>query len=222
MSHRAFLPAFPRAAFPRAACPRAAFPQAAFPRSAFPRAALFRSLPALLLLLLLALPQPGRAGGDDARLDQLFTALGVAQADEWKVIEDEIRAIWAQSGSPTLDLLLERGNKALTEGDYQAAIEHFTALVDHAPDFAAGWNGRATAYYSAGLYGPALADIARVLRLEPRHFGALTGLGVILEDMVQTEMALKAYRQVLRLNPNRSDVIDAIDALERAAGAFDT
>ena len=120
-----------------------------------------------------------------------------------------------------LNLLLERGNAALEAGDSEAAIEHFTALIDHAPDFAAAWNGRATAYFSAGLYGPAMADIAHVLRLEPRHFGALTGLGVILEEAGKREQALAAYRMVLEINPNREDVLEAVAALERAAGAFE-
>ena len=178
-----------------------------------------RMLRSLLLLGLLA--GPALAGPPEERLEQLFGALLVAEADEWQVIESEIRDIWADSGSAMLNLLLERGSKALEDGDTAAAIEHFTALVDHAPDFAAGWNGRATAYFSAGLYGPALSDIARVLALEPRHFGALTGLGVILEEAGQRELALKAYRQVLEINPNRSDVIEAIKVLELATGTFD-
>ncbi len=155
------------------------------------------------------------------RLDQLFAALARAGPDEWQVIEREIRELWAQSGSPSLDLLFERGAQALRDDDPRAAVEHFTALIDHAPDFAEGWNGRATAYYALGLHGPALADIARVLALEPRHFGALTGLAVILEEMGETALALRAYREVLRLNPNRRSVLDAIETLERGQGRFD-
>lgn len=163
--------------------------------------------------------QAGQAS--DTRLDQLFGALARAGPGEWQVIEQEIRGIWAESGSASLDLLLARGSQALEDGDAEAAIEHFTALIDHAPDFAAAWNGRATAYFRAGLYGPALADIAQVLTLEPRHFGALTGLAVILEESGQTEKALAAYREVLRLNPNRTNVLEAIAALERGRGQFD-
>ena len=180
----------------------------------------------ILLLMLGGLASPAQAepGADprEVRLEQLFAALVAAGPGEYPVIEREIRAIWADSGSPTLNLLLERGNKALEDGDAEAAIEHFTALIDHAPDFVAAWNGRATAYFSAGLYGPALADIARVLALEPRHFGALTGLGVILEEAGKRDLALKAYGEVLKLNPNREDVIEAIEALERARGTFDS
>ena len=173
-----------------------------------------------LVLALTWLATPLSAGPREERLEQLFGALRVAEADEYPVIEEEIRRLWDDSGSPMLNLLLERGNRALAEGDAAAAIEHFTALIDHAPDFAAAWNGRATAYYQAGLFGPAMADIAHVLTLEPRHFGALTGLGVILEEAGQDELARRAYQQVLQLAPNRADILDAIQALERAAGAF--
>ena len=179
-----------------------------------------RALSLALCLHLFATPLA--AGPQEDRLEQLFSALKVAKADEYPVIEQEIRAIWADSGSPMLNLLLERGSKALEDGDAEAAIEHFTALIDHAPEFAAAWNGRATAFFSAGLYGPALSDIAHVLALEPRHFGALTGLAVILEEAGKNDLALQAYQQVLQLNPNRADVLDAVQALERARGGFDT
>ncbi|HHB80475.1 MAG TPA: tetratricopeptide repeat protein [Aliiroseovarius sp.] len=162
------------------------------------------------------------AGPQDTRLEQLFAALQTADADAAAVIESEIRDIWSDSGSPTLNLLLERGNAALQDGDSAAAIEHFTALIDHAPDFAEGWNGRATAYFSAGLYGPAMSGIAHVLALEPRHFGALTGLGVILEEAGKTDMALKAYEDVLAISPHRADVLEAVHELERQRGGFDT
>ena len=177
------------------------------------------------LLLAVGLAGPAQAGAREAqelRLAQLFGALAEAAPGESEVIEQEIRAIWADSGSPSLNLLLERGNKALEAGEWQEAAEHFTAAIDHAPDFVAAWNGRATAYYSAGLHGPALADIAELLKLEPRHFGALTGLGVILEESGKRALALKAYRQVLALDPNRTDVQEAIKALERAMGQFDS
>ena len=176
-----------------------------------------------LIVFVLAMAGSGARAeqADAARLDQLFAALARAGPGEWPVIEQEIREIWSQSGSASLDLLLSRGAEALEAGDTDAAIEHFTAAIDHAPDFVAALNGRATAYFRAGLHGPALADIARVLTLEPRHFGALTGLAVILEETGQPDKALAAYREVLKLNPNRTNVLDAIAALERGRGQFD-
>ena len=82
-----------------------------------------------------------------------------------------------------MDLLLQRGQEAMEAGDLDAAIEHFTALTDHAPDFAEGWNARATAFFQDERYGPALADIERTLALNPDHFGALMGLAMILEQL---------------------------------------
>lgn len=174
-------------------------------------------------LILLLLLQPLNAAQAQpvigaARLDQLFSALGLAKANEWQVIENEILALWQQSGSPSMDLLLERGHAALSEQDYAAAIEHLTALTDHAPDFAEGWNARATAFFLADMYGPALADIRRTLRLEPRHFGALAGLGLILEETGQHSLALAAFHEVARLHPNSENIAEAIARLERALG----
>lgn len=160
-------------------------------------------------------------GARAARLDELFVALAAAGPAQYKVIEDEIWDLWAQSGSATLDLLLQRGEAALEADDPLAAIEHFTALIDHAPDFAEAWNARATAYFLAGLYGPSLADIRQTLALEPRHFGAMTGLAIILEEAGESARALEVYRAVKAINPNRPEVIEAIERLERAAGIED-
>ena len=118
-----------------------------------------------------------------------------------------------------MDLLLERGRKAIDAGDTQTAIEHLTALVDHAPDFAEGYNARATAYYQAGLFGPALSDIGRTLQLNPHHFGALAGLGMILEASGFPDRALKAYKASAAIDPHQDAVEKAIARLEsQAAG----
>lgn len=167
---------------------------------------------ALILALSATLALPARAG-DDA-LDALFEALKTADATSWEQIEDRIWERWSESGSVSLDLLLERGREAMRDDDFVAAIEHLTALVDTAPDFAEGWNARATAYYSAGLVGPALADIGRTLTLEPRHFGALTGLGLILEETGKLAEAKRAYEAALAIHPHRPDLREAIDRLE--------
>ncbi len=130
-------------------------------------------------------------------------------------IERRIFEIWSQSGSPSMDLLLTRGRDALEAGDTTLAIRHFTALIDHAPEFAEGYNGRATAYFQAGRYGLSLEDIRMTLRLNPRHFSAMTGLALILEELGEREGALDAWREVERLHPNREGLQDAISRLER-------
>ena len=112
-----------------------------------------------------------------------------------------------------MDLLLKRGQEAMEAGDLEAAIEHLTALTDHAPDFAEGWNARATAYYMAGEFGPSVADIGRVLTLNPRHFGALSGLAMILEETGKPERALEVYKAALAIHPHLEGASEAIERL---------
>jgi tetratricopeptide (TPR) repeat protein len=114
-------------------------------------------------------------------------------------------------------LLLQRGRDAMGAGETLAAIEHFTALIDHAPDFAEGWNARATAYFQAGLYGPSVADIAQVLRLNPRHFGALTGFARILEETGKSDQALQVYEAALAIHPHLEGVREAVERLQQDA-----
>jgi tetratricopeptide (TPR) repeat protein len=119
-----------------------------------------------------------------------------------------------------MDLLLQRGRDALAEDDLESALAHLRALTDHAPDFAEGWNTRATAYFRAERYGLAMADISRALALEPRHFGAMIGLATILREVGREAEALEVLRRVHELHPHRPNVIEGIDRLsERLDGA---
>ncbi len=161
-----------------------------------------------------ALPAPGVWAGpaeDSAEIDRLFGALKGAASGR---IESEIWRLWSRSGSAAMDLLLERGRKAMGQGDYEAAIEHFTALTDHAPDFAEGWNARAIAFYHMGRYGQSVADIQHTLALNPRHFGALAGFGAILEAIDQPEPALEVYRAALAIHPHLKGIDEAVKRLE--------
>ncbi|WP_444464309.1 tetratricopeptide repeat protein [Rhodobacter capsulatus] len=155
------------------------------------------------------------AGAETAGLERQFAELADPSYPGWEVAESDIRRAWSRSGSAAMDLLLKRGEEALDAGDLPAAIAHLTALTDHAPDFPEGWNARASAYYMAGQLGPAMADIAQVLRLEPRHWGALAGLGMILADMGDKARALSAFRASFALNPHQQDVKDSITRLEK-------
>lgn len=150
-------------------------------------------------------------------LDDLFTRLKDADAGASGRIEREIWSEWSKSGSPAMDLLLKRGRDAMAAGNVKLAIEHFTALIDHAPDFAEGWNARATAYFQAGQYGPSVADIAQVLRLNPRHFGALSGFGLILEETGRDAEAMEVYRGALAVHPHLEGVLQSIARLEAKA-----
>ncbi|MCA0043044.1 tetratricopeptide repeat protein [Celeribacter litoreus] len=149
-----------------------------------------------------------------ADLDELFDQLAEAQGYNATMIEQEIALEMSRSGSDAMDLLLERGRAAIDQGDLSGAIGHLTALVDHAPDFAEGYNARATAYYLSGLYGPAIYDIAEVLNRVPRHFGALSGLALILEETGETERALDVLYVIEGIHPNMSGLQERISYLE--------
>lgn len=167
--------------------------------------------------------EPEAAGDGDAerapltrgeRLDKLFLALAEEPPQEAGLIQRRIAELWSESGSDSMDLLLARGREALDAEQHRKAIDHLTALVELDPDFAEGWNARATAHYLNREYWMAVADIQRTLMLEPRHFGALSGLGVILERIGEDRGALVAYREALKLNPHLENAQKAVERLE--------
>lgn len=176
--------------------------------------AIRRAIAVMVIVAGIFLPVAGYAQ-DHANMDALFQKLADPEGDGWRIAEEDILREWSKSGSATMDLLLKRGEDALDSGDTDAAIGHLTALTDHAPDFAAGWQARATAYATVGQYGPAVADLARVLELEPRHFGALIQMGAILEEMDEKERALKAYREALKIHPHQQEAKDGVARLEK-------
>jgi tetratricopeptide (TPR) repeat protein len=157
----------------------------------------------------------------DEPLDGLFDKLKSADGRAAARLEREIWNEWSKSGSPAMDLLLQRGRDAMAAGNTAEAIDHLTALTDHAPDFAEGWNARATAYYQARQFGPSVADIARTLTLNPRHFGAMAGLGAIYEELGKPEMALEIYRSALAIHPNLSGVSQSVERLEAKVAGTD-
>ena len=162
------------------------------------------------------------ANADDAELEALFEGLKSADAAAAEQIEERIYNIWSQSGSDSMDLLHSRGSEALSEGDLDGAIEHFSALIDHAPDFAEGYNARATAFFQSGQFGLSLEDIRKTLALNPRHFGAMSGLALILEEIGKPKDALAAWREVEKLHPNREGLSEAIQRLEREVEGSET
>lgn len=154
----------------------------------------------------------------DSETTALLDKLRDPDLTNWEEVEQTLWQRWSESGSPTADFLLERGREAMEQEDWFLAIDHLTALIDHAPDFAEGYNARATAYYQADLLGPAMADIEATLALNPDHFGALMGLALILEKVGLDDDALGAYRAVAAIHPHRPNLQDAIERLERSLG----
>ena len=170
-------------------------------------------------LLTMAVSAP--ASADEAELNKLFDSLAQAEAENWETIERAIWHQWSDSGSKAMNLLLNRGRRAMSAGNLEEAIDHFTALTDHAPEFAEGWNMRATAYFGAGQYGLSIADIQRTLVLNPRHFGAMQGLGRMLEELDDTKNALTAYKAAYAIHPHRPGLKEAVERLEQQVSGQD-
>jgi tetratricopeptide (TPR) repeat protein len=159
-------------------------------------------------------PPQGGAVGSSFNLDTLFSALKIAPDEaSAKAIEDRIWAIWISSGSDTCNLLMTRVKDAMDDRDYDLAIQLLDAIVTIKPDYVEAWNRRATIYYLKHDYGHALADIREVLAREPRHFGALSGLGLILQDIGDDRHALEAYEAALAIDPHLRNLPDTVKTL---------
>jgi tetratricopeptide (TPR) repeat protein len=156
-------------------------------------------LAASILIFGCALAQ---ADQKDTRLPGLFDSLKQASStDEADLIEAKIWTIWLQANDPAIDKLMEQGSTAMSNQDFAAAMQSFNQIIEKKPDFAEGWNKRATLYYLMGDYEHSLKDIDRTLELEPRHIGALSGLGLVNMQMEREEAAADAFQRVLDIDP---------------------
>ena len=150
----------------------------------------------------LSFTAPVSGGQNDGRLPALFDRLLVAGAAEAQVVERRIWEIWTHSGNPAVDRLMGVGLRAMAAEQLEAALEAFDAVVNRAPDFAEGWNKRATVHYLLDDFEKSIEDIERTLELEPRHFGALSGLGLIALALGEEERALDAFEAALEIHPH--------------------
>jgi tetratricopeptide (TPR) repeat protein len=159
------------------------------------------------------LPRPQR-GDRVQNLDFLFGALKAApDATSAKAIEERIWALWFASGSDTATLLMTRVKAAVDSENLDLALKLLDAVIAIKPDYAEAWNRRATVYFLKKDYSSALSDIRQVLAREPRHFGALSGLGLILQDIGEEKRALDIYRRALELHPHLPRIPDLIKTL---------
>ena len=153
--------------------------------------------------------------GDQVRgLDFLFEALKVApDADSAKHIEGRIWALWLASGSDTANLLMTRVKTAMDGKDQALAIKLLDSIIELRPDYVEAWNRRATLYYMQKNYVRSMADIRQVLALEPRHFGAISGLGMIMQEFGDDKRALDAFRRAVQVHPHLQRIPDLIKTL---------
>jgi tetratricopeptide (TPR) repeat protein len=120
--------------------------------------------------------------------------------------EQALWMLWSRSGDEAVDRLLERGIDEMHSGRHAEAIATFSEVIRRKPAFAEGWNKRATALYLAGEYQRSLADCAEVIKRNPRHFGALSGAGLVSLELEQERQALDWFRRALEVNPNMSAI----------------
>jgi len=165
------------------------------------------------------LPEPPsklpKVGADRTKgLDFLFGALKAAPDEaSAKHVEARIWAIWLQTPSDTAALLMARAKAAIDVQQTDVALKLLDAVIKLRPDYTEAWNRRATLYYLKNDYGRSLADIQQVLIREPRHFGALAGLGMIMHDLGDDKRALDAFRKALAVNPYLEKVPDLVKEL---------
>ncbi len=156
----------------------------------------------------------------DARLPGLFDQLKAApDMEAAAAVEAKIWDIWLKAGDPAIESLMTEGSEAMRVRQFGTALEKFNAIIAKRPDFAEGWNKRATLFYLMGNYQQSLADIDRTLELEPRHIGALSGLGLVNLQMEREEAAADAFKRVLAIDPQngsaKSNLIIVEDMLKR-------
>lgn len=162
-------------------------------------------LPRILVLSLLLF---GSAGGlaladqNAENLDPLFRELAAAKHPMTaQQLEREIWRTWLESGDEAVDAELKAGIESMQNGRLDEAIERFSEVIDMSPEFAEGWNKRATAYYLNGELAKSMRDIQKTLSLEPRHFGAISGMGLIFLQRGDERAALDAFEEVLKIYP---------------------
>ncbi len=164
-------------------------------------------------------PAPAATPSRAEQLDALFAKLQSApDAAAAQQTEDAIIAIWLQSGSDTVDLLMSWGVQDIANKDYAGALDIFDRVVTLKPDYAEGWNKRATVYFLTDKYSQSVSDIEHVLVLEPRHFGALVGLGSIFRLLGDDKRAIAAFQQALTLDPHLANAREVLDQLEKKTG----
>jgi tetratricopeptide (TPR) repeat protein len=163
---------------------------------------------------------PPVAPTKQGRLDQLFAELKRERNEKAaERIAGRIWNEWNQSGSASVDLMMQWAQKATQDQKFDVALDFLDQVVTLQPDYAEGWNRRATVHFMMKNYGKSMADIDRTLQLEPRHFGALSGLAQIMAETGHKQSALEAWQKVLTIYPMMRSAQDQVSTLsEELAG----
>lgn len=166
----------------------------------------------VFLLACLLLAGAAHAEPSDEMFEKLRNAPSDSEANDMAL---DIWASWMESGSPTVDVIMERGVDAQTAGDFETARAFFDRAILIKPDYPEAWNRRASLFLRDENYPEALRDLNETLRLEPRHFGAWAGLGMMFESMGSPQHALEAYREALTIYPRMQQALAAEKRLSK-------
>ena len=170
----------------------------------------------ILSLVLIFSISPTIAGQNDTRLNNLFERLRVTQdLAEARGIEGTIWEIWTESENANVNRAMLIGIASMHAGQLGTALNKFNEVIQLAPDFAEGWNKRATIFYLMKKFDRSVNDIAQTLKLEPRHFGALSGLGLINQAIGQNKTAIKAFEHALDLNPHLPGLKEKVTKMKK-------
>ena len=150
--------------------------------------------------------------------DRVVEALHDDDAQVRSAAEIAVWQLWSRSGDAQIDALLQSGIRSMDDGHMGQAVEIFTQITVRKPDFAEGWNKRATAYYLMGDYDQSLKDCDEVMKRNPHHFGALSGYGLIYVKRGDLEQALEYFEKALDINPNLRGVEETIDLIRYKLG----
>ena len=131
------------------------------------------------------------------------------------VAEQSVWRVWSRSGDEETDQLLATGVEEMEMGLYNEAIYTFSNVIKRKPDFAEGWNKRATALFLAGDLRSSLADCDEVIKRNPQHFGALSGYGQIYFQLKEYDKSIEYFRRALEVNPNLSNLETVIHGIEK-------
>lgn len=169
----------------------------------------------MLLAALLSASSLIMAAQTDAQLDLLFGRLQTTTSvEEAATVTTLIWAIWHQSDNPQINELMQKGVTEISQRNHHAAVDTFSRMIALDAEFAEGWNKRATVHYLLGDYVASVKDIERTLELEPRHFGALSGLGLIMMALDNEEAAIQAFEATLAINPAATGARENIQQLK--------
>ncbi len=159
---------------------------------------------------------PDAAKDRKVLLKELYTRLSQSEDEESsKVVAKAIEKLWLHSGSDTVDLLMSRVGQLMEKEDFDVALTILDSVVEIAPDFPEAWNRRAAVYFRKKDYGKSLENLRHALAIDPSHFKAIQGLGLLMQEMGEKEAALRAYREALKIHPHMGDVRQTEQELSR-------